>query len=388
MTTEQIFISYQEAQKRRVSNIVKFLISYHFTIYFDPEKRLLGEKFLENLQYEINRSQLFIIFISKQRATKGIINAELDWIQKAKIKVYTKPRIILIFLDKMTPAEIEQSVDKWLINMEITTIEYVKGNTKQAKAALLKTLNAWSTQFKVLPASIAPTTLEKYHRDGSSKRVLAEWVQASFSTSLRRGSMFIGPGTTLLEAWTYCLRDLYIAHDLPIQLFTNNGLITHNESVQRKAMRPTVPLKLVGTSYLKEYAAYQFVRPGKEFPHVDTSLFSVSGYRIEDNSLYLRVCWDELKGTFKEIFSKTKKEIVIIVASRKIIDSEGSSFINLVPLLKSTSKTKRWLTIAIDTHISQDNKAEFQEKIDQLSRILGKYKKDKHYPVIYWRVRV
>jgi hypothetical protein len=289
----------------------------------------------------------------------------------------------------MSPTEMPLYVDIWLLNETFTIIHYVPGRTKQTKELLLTTLTRWSLQFKTVPSSIGPSAISKQDQEVHSKRVLAAWVKDHFSTALlQQGSVFIGCGTTTHEAWYSSLRSLFLNNDSGTRLYTNNGFILHNEKEQKKGGYPYVPLTRVGTRYIREYAAWQCPKPASEFPKIGLAIISVAGCKFEKDTLELRVFWEELQNTIKQVFIKTSRQIVIIAAGRKLVESEGSKFIDLLPLVRKRSSQGRRLTFAVDTNVKEDIRTAFNEKVALLSKIFGTPVKSKRYPVIYWNIYI
>lgn len=389
MTTyHQIFVSFCEADKAKVTKIVRSLEKCSFKFHFDPDNRFPGEDFKERLKYEINRSSLYLIFFSRNRNPKGILNFEIDCIEEAHKKLSTEPRIIPVYLDDCPIAP--PYVNRWIINQELTYVVYKKGQFRQAKEELLKALGKWVNQLQTLPPEISTAAIIKAEQDLQSKQTLSNWIVGNFPVKLpQHQSFFIGCGTTIMDIWDLSLRSLVMNGKYTGELHTNNEFILHREREIEKKNNPPVLLKQTGDIHLKDYAAHHFTDPEKHFPAIDFSLISVSGIKLDHSTFNLRLCWEELSDTIKQVFYKTNKEIVIVAAGRKIVESEGSGNIELLPLLNRTAAEKnRKLTFVIDKVITPAKEQDFNDKVALLSKIFGKAQKSRAHPVLYWQTMI
>lgn len=389
MTTyNQIFVSFCEADKDAVTDIVHSLEKYSFKFHFDPDKRYVGEDFKERLRYQISQSNLFIIFFSRNRNPKGILNYELEYIEEASRKLRTSPRIIPVLLDgcPVDPAH----VDMWVINQELTYLKYTAGRKKEAEQEILKSLGIWVNQFKRLPQHLSDLAERKLQQDPDSKQTLSHWVLKNFPPKLpEHRSFFIGCGTTLSNIWDHSLRSLVMNGKYTGELHTNNGFILHTEQCIQKDGHSPVLLKLTGDIHLTEYSAHHYSEPEKHFPSVDFSLISVSGIKLDQSTFNLRLCWEELSDTIKQVFYKTNKEIMIVAAGRKIVESEGSGNIELLSLLNRTSAEKhRKLTFVIDTDVNPAKQEAFNDKVTLLSKMFGEPQTSTDHPVLYWQTMI
>jgi len=371
-------------------NLVRELEYFGYRFYFNPDQRFAGNDFKQTLEFEINRSLLYMIFISRDRNIQGIMNFEIDCIRRAYKKLRNEPRIILILLDDLSEMEMCNYIEPWLLNEGLAYVKYLKGRSKEVKAELLRALDIWSRQFKLVPPGIASRAEGNMEADRQSKEVLGYWVLKNLpSTLCAYTTMFIGCGTTVYELWLRFIRNFIIKSDRSEVLHTNNEFILYNESEIKKEGKASVSLKKAGDNYLKEYATHCFTKPAKEFPQVEFSLISVSGFKVENGTLNLRICWQEMSASMNQVLHKTSKEILIVAAGRKIIESDGAGDIELMPLLmRDPSLRKRKLTLVVDTKVNPAKREVFEEKVTLLSKFLGPPQKCNHYSIIYWQTTI
>jgi TIR domain len=386
MTLEQIYAAYPLADQKRVANIIRFLKMFGYQLYFDADKRFAGNDFMDTIRFEINNSHLFLIFISRNRTPKSVLNTEVEWIREAHRKLRNDPNIILVLLDDLADWEMPEYVETWLLNEGLTHVRYTPGRTAKAKKELLKALTLWAGKYKKLPPFLGSLARIKNSQQLQSKQILARWTARNFSTTLQQcGSVYIGPGSTVYDTYLCTLRNLFMNNSQSTNLFTNNEFLIFNENENRAAGKPSVPLIKVGDRYIQEYAAHLCSFPWRGFPEVTFSLISVSGFKLDSNVAHLRVCWEDLAETTKEVFVKTKEQILILASGSKIVESEGTGFIDLLPILvEKPYAQKRKLTMVIDTNIDPCNKDQFHKNAALLSKVMGNYQKNTRDQVFVW----
>lgn len=383
MVSEQIFLSYCREDQPTVLEIYNELKKLNYNIWFDLENSIIGEKFERTIELEIKKSKLFIICWPLKQKDCSIFNSEVFWIDKALPKLSSNTKVINVFLYKKKNSDINSHLT------EYGWVDYDNTKTKKHIISILKSLSRWAVDYAVHPPNLSVAAIDKLKQEPASKRALALWLSnAILPIGHNNKSIFVGCGTTIADAWFIALRNYFLLNPDKHNVFTVNSFIEFTEETNKKQNKRFVPLKIIGDHHCELFGAYYYSEPQKNMEYFDLSIISVAGFRVLEDKIDLFVCWDELKTTLCEALLKTRKEIIIIAAGRKILENECAYFGELLQLMSHEGGMPgRKLTIAVDTDIKEDRRKQFDEKIALMAKLLG-CKVNKKGEIIFLKVSI
>lgn len=372
MVNEQIFLAYSRDQNDdRVFEINQKLLSEGYNTWLDVVNGFAGFEFEDLIPKQIAESHLYLIFFSRFRKDKGFFNLELEEIRKYHKRIQqsdNKPRIVVVLLDP-----VEDEIDYWLNGFD--RISYYQ-DEERGYNSLSSALHKWALNFKVKPPYISTLAKDKHKQEPESKKLLADWVYKNIMPilSIEANSILLGCGSTIYDMWFYRIKDYLFKtnNSKKINILTiNDFILFHERELQDSGNNYYVEVGQIGNIHEEFYAAFKYANPEEELPCFDAAIISVAGLTVNSNMIGLNVCWESLVPMLRDIFNKTQKELIIIAAGRKIIEPEGSCFINLLDIKDKDNKFPYKIKFIIDDKIDFYKKNLFDEKIRQIDSHLG-----------------
>jgi len=172
-----------------------------------------------------------------------------------------------------------------------------------------------------------------------------------------------------------------------MKLATINDYILNHERELQKVNKRHIQIQQVGWIHEQDYCAYRFENPAEEFPTFESAIVSIAGCQINENKLEINVCWISLIETLRAIFNTITKEIIVLAAGRKLIESESFPFLDLLALQNVHSKaTKRKLTIVVHDNVSHAKRSKFTSVIRTIDLHLGTSVQSGD--IIYWQTTI